>query len=188
MSRKNFVCDVDDSFLIIIDVQTNLTTAMPVKVLARLQRYFNFMLKAAELLGVPVIATEQYPEGLGSLEPEIIGRLPENAVRIDKTCFSCVGNEKFLETIQESARKQIVITGMEAHMCVSQTAMDLIEKDYSVFVVMDAICSRRRENYENAIQRIGSAGGIITDAESVVFEWLRDANHKHYEYLSSLIH
>ncbi len=187
MSGNDLICNVEDSLLLIVDIQTKLTAAMPIKVLARLQKYTSLLLKAADLLDVPVVATEQYPKGLGALEPEIVRLLPEDADRIDKTCFSCVNQEHILETIHKSGRKQIIITGMEAHICVLQTTLDLLVRDYSVFVVMDAICSRRRENYETAIQRMGSSGAVICDSESVVFEWLSDASHEHFKYISSLV-
>lgn len=187
MTRSNLKCNVEDSLLVVVDVQTKLTAAMPIKVLARLQKYTSIVLKGASMLNVPVIASEQYPKGLGSLEPEIGRLLTDNSTVIDKTCFSCVDSKHFMETIEKSGRKQIIVVGMEAHMCVSQTVMDLLEKDYIVFVAMDAICSRRRENYDIAIKRMGDAGAIITDSESVVFEWLRDANHEHFKYFSSMV-
>lgn len=187
MSANNLLCNIEDSLLVVVDIQTKLTSVMPMKVLARLQRNSGLLLKSASLLGIPIIATEQYPKGLGAMEPEIVRLLPDDAVRIDKTCFSCVAEESFLEAIQESGRKQIILIGMEAHICVQQTTMDLLAKDYSVFIVTDAICSRQRENYETALHRMGDAGAAICDSESVVFEWLRDAKHEHFKYISSLV-
>ncbi len=93
MAGNDLICNVEDSLLLIVDIQTKLTAAMPVKVLVRLQKYTSLLLKAADLLDVPVVATEQYPKGLGALEPEIVRLLPEDADRIDKTCFSCVNQE-----------------------------------------------------------------------------------------------
>ena len=84
-------------------------------------------------------------------------------------------------------RKQIILTGIEAHICVLQTAMDLQNAKYDVFVVNDAVCSRQRENYENALQRLQQAGVIICNTESVLFEWLRDSRHEHFKTISALI-
>ena len=187
MTEAQNLCQAEDSLLAIVDIQTKLTAAMPMKVLARLQRNSGMLLKAASLLEIPIIATEQYPKGLGSLEPEIVRLLPETAARIDKTCFSCAEQETFMEAVEKSGRKQIIIAGMEAHICIIQTTMDLLARGYSVFVVTDAICSRQRENYETALNRMGNAGAQICDTESVIFEWLRDANHEHFKYISTLI-
>lgn len=187
MANNNLLCNTNNSLLVVIDIQTKLTSIMPMKVLARLQRNLGLLLRAASVLNIPVIATEQYPKGLGSLEPDIIKLLPENTTRLDKTCFSCAGSQEFNEALKESGRKQIIIVGMEAHVCILQTAMDLLDQDYSVFILADAICSRQRESYEIALHRMNNAGATICDSESVVFEWLADSKHEQFKSLSSLI-
>lgn len=181
------LCDCDDSILVIIDVQTRLTRTMPTKVLARLQRYIGLLIKSANLLQVPVITTEQYPSGLGHTEPELVQLLPEDSRRFEKTAFSCAKAEGFLQELRLQEKKQIILTGMEAHVCVLQTAIELINESYSVIVVADAVCSRYRENYEVALERIKQAGGLVTSAESVIFEWLKDAGHPHFKQIQSLI-
>ncbi len=187
MTNNSLLCNSENSALVIVDIQTKLTSAMPMKVLARLQRNSALLCKAADLLNVPVLASEQYPTGLGELEPEIVKLLPENAIRIDKTCFSCMEHEGFVEALKETGRKQVILIGMEAHICILQTALDLTNQGFSVYVVSDAICSRQRENYETAIQRMNTAGVTVCDSESVVFEWLRDAKHEHFKEISDMI-
>ena len=187
MGNNPLLCNADDSLLVVIDIQTKLTSVMPIKILSRLQRNSGLLLKAANQLNIPVIASEQYPTGLGSLEAEIIKLLPANTIRIEKTSFSCASNQEFINTLKESGRMQIIIIGMEAHICVLQTAMDLTNLGYSVFVVTDAICSRRREHYETAIRRINNAGVTTCDSESVVFEWLSDSKHEQFKSISKLI-
>jgi nicotinamidase-related amidase len=184
---KPVLSERDDSILVVIDVQTKLTSAMPVKVLARLQRYTGLLIKSANLLQIPVIITEQYPNGLGHIEPELNKLLSNDTRRFEKTTFSCVKSEGFIQELNSSKKKQIILTGMEAHVCVLQTAMDLINEDYSVIVVADAICSRSRENYENALERMQQAGASITNAESVIFEWVKDAKHPQFKKIQSLI-
>ena len=187
MTNNPLLCNANDSVLVIIDIQTKLTSAMPLKVLARLQRNSGLLLKAADLLKIPVIASEQYPKGLGNLEPEIVKMLPDHTIRIEKTCFSCADSQEFMEALKETGRNQVIIIGMEAHICVLQTALDLIQQDFTSFVVTDAICSRQRENYETALHRISRSGASICDSESVAFEWLGDSKHEHFKTLSKMI-
>ncbi len=187
MKKNNLLCNAKNSLLVIVDIQTKLTSAMPMKVLARMQRNSGLLLKAADALNIPVIATEQYPQGLGPMESDIVTLLPNNTIRIEKTSFSCTGKEEFNEVLKESGREQIIIIGIEAHVCVLQTAMNLIAQGYSVFVVTDATCSRQRENYESAVQRMDNAGASICNSESVVFEWLGDSKHEQFKFLSALV-
>ena len=181
------LCNANNSCLVVIDIQTRLTAAMPLKVLARLKRNINILLQSANTLSIPVLATEQYPKGLGPTEPEIVKLLPDNTLKFEKTCFSCTGAENFLQQLNEMGRKQIILVGIEAHVCVLQTAIQLIAEGYQVFVAADGVCSRHRENYEASLKRMSRANVVICNAESILFEWLRDAKHKHFKKLSSLI-
>ena len=184
---NDWLCKRDDTLLAIIDVQTRLTAAMPAKVLARLQRYTSLLLKAATTLNIPVFVTEQYPQGLGRLEPDLERLLPATSRRYTKTTFSCAGAGTFTADLRATRRKQVVLTGMETHVCILQSAMDLLQSGYQVIVVSEAVCSRHRESYETALQRMRQAGVIITNAESVVFEWLRDARHEQFKTLQPLL-
>jgi len=181
------LCNADNSCLVVIDIQTRLTSAMPIKVLARLKRNINILLQGAETLSIPVLTTEQYPQGLGPTEPEIVDLLPDDTLKFEKTCFSCTGAEKFLEKLKETGRKQVILVGIEAHVCVLQTAILLTAEGYQVFVAADGICSRHRENYEASLKRMSRANVVICNSESVIFEWLRDARHEHFKELSSLV-
>ena len=181
------LCNADNSCLVVIDIQTRLTSAMPIKVLARLKRNINVLLQGAETLSIPVLTTEQYPKGLGPTEPEIVELLPDNTLRFEKTCFSCTDAEKFLDKLKETGRKQVILVGIEAHVCVLQTAIQLIAEGYQVFVVADGICSRQRDNYEASLNRMSQTGVTICNTESVLFEWLRDAKHEHFKELSRLV-
>ena len=181
------LCRAENSCLVVIDVQARLIAAMPAKVLARLKRNSIMLIQAADILSVPVFATEQYPQGLGSLDPDITGVLPKNSRRFEKTCFSCADADNFINELNKCERKQIILLGLEAHICVLQTALDLLTTGYNVFVVTDAICSRQRENYESALQRMCQSGIITCNAESVLFEWLRDSNHEHFKKLSAMV-
>ena len=181
------LCNNRNSCLVLIDMQIKLTSAMPIKVLARLKRNISILLCAAKTLSIPVLSTEQYPKGLGSTEPEIVDLLPENALKFEKTCFSCTGAEEFMRQLEKTGCKQVILVGIEAHICVLQTAIQLIAEDYQVFVAADAICSRHRENYEASLERMSQANVVICNTESVLFEWLRDAKHEHFKELSRLV-
>ena len=181
------LCDAGNSVLLVIDIQTQLTAVMPIKVLARLQRNAGLLINTATRLSLPVFATERSPEDLGIMETEIRKLLPPAANRYEKTTFSCLGAESFAGDLALTKRKQAILVGMEAHVCILQTALDLHNRGYVVFVVADAVCSRQRENYETALRRLGRAGIIICDAESVLFEWIRGADEQLSRQVQSLL-
>ncbi len=145
------------------------------------------LLQAAVLLHVPALVTEQYPKGLGRTEPGLAQYLPQSTPIFEKTCFSCSSAAGFMEAIQRSQRDQVILAGMETHVCVLQTALGLNAQGLQIFVVEDAVCSRRSENKTNALARLRQAGIIVTNTESVLFEWLRDASHEHFKTISAFI-
>jgi nicotinamidase-related amidase len=186
--RGNSKCHADASQLVVIDIQQRLGDAMPNKVLNRVLQNTVLLLRTSELLGIPVVHTEQYPEGLGPTNPSVAGALPAATRSFRKTTFSCCETPDLRDAfLADPARTQLVLIGMEAHICVLQTALDLAAADRSVFVVEDAICSRRLENYQNALDRLRDHGVGVISAESVVFEWLRDSKHPHFKSIQALL-
>ena len=181
------LCDADDSCLVIIDVQAKLSSAIPERVIRRLRKNTAIVMEAANQLNVPIITTAQYPKGLGPIEEFISSKLNESSVSYVKTSFSCLGAEGLLEQLEEQQKKQIILTGIEAHICVLQSALELTNKGYNVFVVTDAIASRSSANYEIALKRLEQTGVTLISTESVMFEWLRDAAHPDFKSLSKLI-
>ena len=181
------LCHAEQSVLVIIDIQTRLTAAMPAKILARIQRNLEALIKAATLLKIPVLVSEQYPRGLGPLEPDLEKLLPDYAVRYEKTTFSCMGAGNFAEDLARLGRGQVILTGMETHICVLQTAIELQRTGATVFVAADAVCSRQRDNYETGLQRLHGEGIIITVTESILFEWMRDARHELFKQIQALV-
>jgi hypothetical protein len=143
-------------------------------------RATGILLEAAALLEIPVLVTEQYPKGLGPTVADVAAKVPRDAVRIEKTAFSGCA-------VLPLNRPQVVVVGMEAHVCVLQTALELAASGSEVFVVADAVCSRAESNYANALARLASAGVIVTNTESVLFEWLRDAAHEQFRAISKLV-
>lgn len=177
----------DASVLVVVDIQERLFATMAEADRARVERRVGQLLGAAETLGVPVIATEQYPKGLGPTVPAVAAALPAAATRLDKTAFSCCGADPFLEALAITGRGQVVLAGIESHVCVLQTALDLEARDLDVHVAIDATCAREPANAANAAERLRQAGVVVTNAESVLFEWLRDAAHEHFKAVSRLL-
>lgn len=176
-----------DSVLVIIDLQERLAAAMNPAVRASVIRNVRILLGAATRLGVPTLVTEQYSKGLGPTAAPVVEMLPEGTPRLEKTCFSCVGAAAFSTALEQSGRTQVILAGMEAHVCVLQSALELQAARHDVFVVEDACCSRNQEHHANAMHRLRAAGVVATNTESVVFEWLRDARHEHFKEVSALL-
>jgi nicotinamidase-related amidase len=177
----------EQSLVLVVDVQTRLAAAMESGALATVLHHTGVVLQASAILGMPVLATEQYPQGLGSTHEAIKAHLPAPARVFDKTVFSCCGAAGLIDAVNASGRRQLVLAGMEAHVCVLQTALELHERGWQVFVLEDAVCSRREANKRNALSRLQQAGVVITNTESVLFEWLRDARHAQFKRIAALV-
>ncbi|WP_417551325.1 hydrolase [Methylophaga sp.] len=177
----------ENSVLVLVDVQQKLANAMPEGVRERLINQIKTLLTAAKVLNIPVIVTEQYPKGLGPTEPVLLDNLPIGTKIIEKISFSCLRSEDFRYQLAATLRKQVILVGMESHICVLQTALALKEENYSVHVAEDGVCSRSKCNQYNALQRMRHAGVVISNVESVLFEWLGDAGHAEFKTLAKLI-
>lgn len=179
--------DRRQSLLVIVDLQTRLLAAMQPLAVAPMLDNTEKLLRAAALLHVPVLVTEQYPKGLGASDERVTAALPVQARRFEKTAFSACGCDGFKQALAASGCRQIVLTGQETHVCVLQTAFDLMRLGFQVCVVEDAVCSRSELHKANALRRMRKAGIGIVCYESVLFEWLRDAAHPDFKAISALI-
>ncbi len=158
----------DDSVLVVIDMQERLVPAMQAP--ARTIRNTRTLLTGAGELGIPIVMTEQYPAGLGATVPELNG--VAEATVLDKMHFSCMEDPGFAAHFRSLGRKQAVLAGMEAHICVVQTAASMMEDGFEVFVVSDATASRSLESEQACVARLSAFGAGIVTTEMVVFEWL----------------
>lgn len=174
-----------DSQLLLIDVQEKLCAVMPAASMPTMLKNCSILLQAAKLLDIPAIHTEQYPKGLGATLPELVQWLPHET-RVEKTCFSCCEESAFCDQLDDT-RRQVILAGMEAHICVLQTALQLQEMGRQVFVVEDAVISRNPEHHANAMARLRQAGVIVSNTESVVFEWLKVAEGDAFKQIARLI-
>jgi len=179
------ICTRDQSQLVIIDVQERLCAAMEPTALQAVIRNCGILLQAAKMLGVPALYTEQYPQGLGATLPALTEWLSADN-RAEKTCFSCCEESEFC-ALMDDTRQQVVLAGMESHICVLQTALQLQEMHHRVFVVEDAVLSRSPAHKANALDRLRHAGIIVTNTESVVFEWLKVAEGDSFKAISKLV-
>jgi nicotinamidase-related amidase len=177
---KSEMLEKDRSALLLIDVQDRLFPHIHEcgNMLVRI----DLLLSAANLMKIPVLATEQYPKGLGKTIDKISNAFP-NLQPLEKVDFSCLPAPGFKNRLAALQRRQIVLTGIETHVCVTQTALDLIAHGEEVFVVADATGSRRLLDAETALRRLDRAGARIVTAESVVFEWLRRAGTDEFKAL-----
>jgi nicotinamidase-related amidase len=178
----------DKSQLLIVDVQDKLLDAVSGK--DRVAERCVRLVHAAKLLQVPITVSEQYPHGLGATATPLREALGNSGAIIDKVEFSCLKSEPLRERLHElrrQGRPQVVIGGIEAHVCVLQTAIDLEAQGFEAFVVADAIGSRAKANRKLAIARLLKAGADVVDSEMVMFEWLERAGTPEFKQLQSLI-
>ncbi len=183
---STLLCQATLSQLLIIDIQAKLVGAMPDQPAEQVIRNNQILIQAAKTLGIPISYTEQYPQGLGATHSELSDLL-DTASRYEKTCFSSCGAAGIDQQLHDISRPQVIITGIETHICVLQTALQLLNQGSHVIIAQDGVCSRRKANFKNAIARMRQAGAIIANTESILFEWLGDASHPEFRTLSKLI-
>ncbi len=182
---EKFSLERDSAVLLVIDVQEKLCKAMDQEVLRQLTGNVSILLETAKELNIPVLVTEQYPSGLGETLPEIREILPVSAA--EKMSFSCCGDQAFMNRLKELKRKQVVVTGMEAHVCVLQTVLDLLSHDYNVHVVNDAVMSRKKKNWKVGLNMAASAGAVVTSTEAAMFQLLKVAGTEQFKKLCKLV-
>ncbi len=174
----------DLSALLVIDIQDKFVPT--IHGIDRVITNTRTLMQAAQRLAVPTLVSEQYRKGLGPTVPEIV-EMMEGQVAIDKIHFSCMGDAGYALKFGELGRTQAIVSGIEAHVCVTQTTLDLIERDVRVFVVEDAVSSRTQANHRAGLERLRDAGASIVTTEMVLFEWLRQAATPEFKDVSKLI-
>lgn len=180
-----FFLTKDNAVLLVIDVQEKLCKAMDEKVLEKLTGNISILQEAAREMGIPVLATEQYVKGLGETLPVLKEKLTGPA--LEKMTFSCCGENAFPMKLREQKRKQVIVTGMETHVCVLQTVLELLEAGYNVHMVRDAVMSRRKENWQVGLNTAAAAGAVITSTEAALFQLLKVAGTEEFKKLSKLV-
>lgn len=184
--KESFFLERDTAVLVVIDVQEKLCVAMDQAVLKSLVKNIGILLDSAAELNIPVILTEQYVKGLGATLPELKGKAA-GAPCYEKMAFSSCGSPEFVDALKATGRSQVIITGMESHVCVLQTVLELRAAGLNVHVVKDAVMSRSKQNWETAIQAMTLAGAIPTSTESALFQLLKVAGTDEFKKLSKLV-
>jgi nicotinamidase-related amidase len=170
--------------LVVVDIQERLLPAMFEK--ERVVQNAVRLIKGAAVLGVPVLATEQYRKGLGATVPEVAGAIPGFAP-MEKFAFSACVADGFTAALKAKAVSNAILCGIEAHVCVSQTCLDLLDQGIRVFVAADAVSSRTAENYRLGVERMRAAGAVIASTEMVLFELLEKAGTAEFRQILELV-
>lgn len=170
--------------LVIVDVQERLARVMERR--EQVEAAIGVLIRAARLHDIPIILTQQYTKGLGPTVEALSSQL-EGVEPVEKICFSCCGEEPFTRALDALGRRKVILTGMEAHICVLQTALDLLEANYTVHLPWDAVCSRVDGNRDTAMRFMEQAGAIITSSETAAFQILEKAGTPEFKEISSLL-
>jgi nicotinamidase-related amidase len=183
--RHAHTLDAERTALVVIDMQEsfrNVISDFP-ETAARIAQFAH----GVQLLGVPLIVTEQYPKGLGHTAGEIRTVLPAHLEPVEKTAFSACGAREFLAQLDETGARHIILCGIEAHICVNQTAHDLLARGLQVHLLTDCITARTEHNKQIGLAKMQASGALPASVESVLFELMRDAKHEQFKMVQKLI-
>jgi nicotinamidase-related amidase len=184
MAHPN-ILDRKSTALIVVDVQEAFRNVIPQ--FENIAVRISTAVRGFQLLNVPVIVTEQYPKGLGPTVEEIVLSLPDNFERIEKKAFSACGDRSFKKSLEDLEVSQVVICGVETHVCVNQTAHDLLADDYDVHVLTDCVASRFDHDREAGLSKMYGSGVNPCSVEMALFELMRDSGHEKFKEIQALI-
>jgi nicotinamidase-related amidase len=177
----------ESSTLLVIDIQERLTPAMPVSVLPGVLRNTRILMETAREFNLPVIASEQYPKGLGPTVSEIAEMLPADSKPYEKLSFSCCAATSMQLVFEQPGQRDWILCGMETHVCVLQTALDLLQLGQNVFVAADGVCSRTKANWRTGLDLMRQAGAVIGSTEIFAFGLLGAAGSEKFKKISRLV-
>jgi nicotinamidase-related amidase len=175
---------IENCSLVVVDVQGKLATLMYDR--ETLFKNIQILIEAAKILDIPILWCQQCPDALGPTVPQIADLLAD-IQPINKASFSCCGDAQFISKLNSINRPQILLSGIETHVCIYQTAVDLREKDYGVNVIADAVSSRTLDNKQTAITKMQMMGINIYSTEMALFELLKTANHPKFKQIAKLV-
>jgi nicotinamidase-related amidase len=184
ITMDKFLLDRNEVVLVFVDIQERLAAVMTDR--QRVVDNCLHLIEVSKLLNIPVLLNEQYPKGLGPTVAEIRGAL-QPYEPFEKLTFSCCRGGSFLKGLEASGRKKVVLAGMETHVCVLQTVIDLLKAGYPVHLVKDATCSRTQENFISGAEFMRDAGAAITCTETVLFQLLEKAGTDEFKTISKRI-
>ncbi len=184
MSHRNILSNKYTA-LVIVDFQEAFRKMIPD--FDRIAQSISNAARGFEILELPVIVTEQYPKGLGRTAPEVLKVLPDSAEIVEKTAFSSCGADEFLGKLKNLDVNQVLLCGLETHICVSQTAHDLLSQDFQVHLLQDCVGSRTDLNKTTGLEKMKMSGAIPSSVEMALFELMGDSKHEHFKAIQKLI-
>lgn len=183
--RHQNTLELQSTALVVIDMQEAFRAS--ISAFADASARIALMAHAAQLLGIPVIVTEQYPKGLGRTAGEIRAVLPEELEVIEKTAFSSCGAQEFVARLAATNARHVLVCGIEAHICVNQTTHDLLARGYHAHLLIDCIESRHEQNKQAGLAKMQQSGALSSSIEMALFELVRDAKHEQFKAIQKLI-
>jgi len=183
--RSKKLVSKEDTALLVVDIQEKLSAAMPQAILKKTLKNTVKLLKAARELKLPVYVTEQYPKGLGGTLPEIAAETGE-AHAFEKMTFSSGQVRGIVDDLKKRSVRNVIIAGMETHVCVAQTALELLEFGFAVTIAADATCSQRKDDWHFALERLRTASVTVSTTEAVIFELLYSADTPEFRNLRKI--
>lgn len=187
LSPLDILPDPERTLLLVVDVQERLAVAMPAEQLPGVLRNTTILIEAAKAFQIPIVISEQYPKGLGSTVAEVQAALPAEVQPMPKIAFSCCGEPALQEAIQALDNRSVILCGMETHICVLQTALDLLAQGRRVYIAADAVCSRAGFNQQLGLDLMRQSGAVIGSTEMLAFGLLRQAGSERFKLISKLV-
>jgi nicotinamidase-related amidase len=179
------ILDKSKTALVVVDFQEAFRS--PINDFAQIASRISIAVRGFQILNLPVIITEQYPKGLGRTAEEVLFSLPPDFEVIEKTAFSSCGASAFMQKLRESGASQIALCGLETHVCINQTAHDLMNENFDVHLLTDCVSSRFTQDKETALRKMLGNGVVPSSVEMALFELMRDAKHEQFKEIQNLI-
>ena len=179
------VLDKDKTVLVVVDLQE--AFRFPINDFAQMATRTSIVVRGFQILNLPIIVTEQYPKGLGRTAEEILFSLPPEFEFVEKSAFSSCGANSFMDKLSESGANQIVLCGLETHVCVNQTAHDLLNETFEVHLLTDCVSSRFSHDKAVALRKMQMNGVVPSTVEMALFELMRDAKHEQFKEIQNLV-
>jgi nicotinamidase-related amidase len=179
------ILDKEKTALVVVDFQEAFRS--PINDFAQIASRISIVVRGFQILNLPVIITEQYPKGLGRTAEEILFLVPPEFEFVEKSAFSSCGASTFMEKLRVTEARQILLCGLETHVCVNQTAHDLLNENFAVHLLTDCVSSRFSQDKEAALKKMHESGVVPSSVEMALFELMRDSKHEQFKEIQNLI-
>jgi nicotinamidase-related amidase len=187
MNMSDTIPSVENTCLVVIDFQVALLSAMKDKIANKISKNAVILIEGAKILGLPIIVTEQYPKGLGVTIPPVVTALGDHYKPLEKLSFSIMGEDEIKDAVCNLKVENFLLMGMETHVCILQSALDMKDSGFSPYIVLDAAFSREELDWEVGIDLVKRGGGEITTTETILFQLLKKAGGSEFKEISKLL-